>query len=93
MKSTIYFAKIKIGYKICLMNKDGAVRGYAEIPFYSIGLIINEFIEHINDFATEVKEVSEVKYDKLLSKGIKFAKSKKYIRVTDGNDPNYPISN
>jgi hypothetical protein len=93
MKNTIYFAKIKIGYKICIIDKDGAVMGNAEIPLYSIGLTIDTFIEHINDDETEVKEVSEVNYDKLLNKGIEVAKSKKYIRVTDGNDPSNPVSN
>ena len=93
MKSTIYFANIKTGYKICIIDKDGAAMGNAFIPYIALGVAIETFIEHINDENTEVKEVSEVKYDKLLEKGIAVAKNKEYVRVSAGNDPTNKVKN
>lgn len=100
MVNTIYYAKIgEQGYKICLIDYRGYLLANAQIPKKEFEVYIGIMQGHLetlfeNEFKTELKELTPLKYDKLLQKAIKKLDNSGLTRETiEGYDPTNQIKN
>ena len=100
MVNTIYYAKSsKENSVICLIDYKGRLLGNAQVPTNELNTYIDIFENHLdsmfeNDEALEIKELTLLKYEKLLNKAIKDLKGTGLQRETvEGYDPSNEVKN
>jgi hypothetical protein len=100
MVNTIYYAKSSsVSYVICIIDYKGILLGNAQIPINEFDKYVSVFKEFIaefyeNELLTKIKELTLIKYDKLLNKAIKDLDGKGLTRESiEGYDPTNQVKN
>ena len=100
MVNTIYFAKSsKETCVLCLIDYQGRLLGNAQVPIDELELYISLFEDHLdkhysNKLETKIKELTFIKYEKLLNKSIKDLEGTGLKRETlEGYDPSNEVKN